>query len=267
MTSGLSFSAALGSRMTDKRLEILRLIGQSGSISQAARDASVSYKAAWQAIDTLTNLAGVPLVARAVGGAGGGGAQVTEAGWQLLEAARQMDQARQQVLQALEQGGAPRLAQWSRLSVRTSLRNQLPCLVQAIEQQGPVVRVRLGLLPAQGAEAQTARAAGDALFARITRESAELLGLVPGQPVLALCKATAVRVVRETAATQAVSDNVLHGHAGRVFKAEGSEGGDEVVVNLGGGQTVVGFALAGSGIRVRGRVLARFDESSVALAA
>jgi molybdate transport repressor ModE-like protein len=51
--------------MADRRIAILRGIAQSGSISQAARDVGVSYKAAWQAIDTLTNLAGVPLVAAA----------------------------------------------------------------------------------------------------------------------------------------------------------------------------------------------------------
>ena len=67
----LSLSAALGHALTDKRIDILRHIGECGSISQAARAAGVSYKAAWQAVDTLTNLAGAQLVARAVGGAGG----------------------------------------------------------------------------------------------------------------------------------------------------------------------------------------------------
>jgi molybdate transport system regulatory protein len=37
---------------------VLRRVGQTGSISQAAREAGISYKAAWQAIDTLTNLSG-----------------------------------------------------------------------------------------------------------------------------------------------------------------------------------------------------------------
>ena len=67
---------ALGHDVADKRIDILRRIGAGGSISQAARDAGVSYKAAWQALDTLTNLAGVALVERAVGGAGGGGVAV-----------------------------------------------------------------------------------------------------------------------------------------------------------------------------------------------
>lgn len=44
--------------LADKRIDILRRIGDVGSISEAARRAGVSYKAAWQAIETLNNLAG-----------------------------------------------------------------------------------------------------------------------------------------------------------------------------------------------------------------
>ena len=68
MPSPLALPAALGHKPTDKRIAILREVGSCGSISQAARAVGVSYKAAWQAVDTLTNLAGASLVARAVGG-------------------------------------------------------------------------------------------------------------------------------------------------------------------------------------------------------
>lgn len=49
-------------QLVDKRINILRRIHETGSISEAARLSNVSYKAAWQALETLTNLAGVPLV-------------------------------------------------------------------------------------------------------------------------------------------------------------------------------------------------------------
>lgn len=58
-------------------------MGQAGSIPQAASDAGVSYKAAWQAIDTLSNLKGQAQVDHPVGGTGGGGAG-TKALGQLL---------------------------------------------------------------------------------------------------------------------------------------------------------------------------------------
>ncbi|MEP6790525.1 MAG: ModE family transcriptional regulator, partial [Ramlibacter sp.] len=53
MVTKLKLEGALGHVAVDKRMEILRRVGQGGSISQAARDAGVSYKAAWQALDTL----------------------------------------------------------------------------------------------------------------------------------------------------------------------------------------------------------------------
>jgi molybdate transport system regulatory protein len=74
-TQSLALTEALGHTISDKRLEILRRVGQSSSISQAAREAGISYKAAWQALDTLSNLSGWVLVERTVGGSGGGGAR------------------------------------------------------------------------------------------------------------------------------------------------------------------------------------------------
>ena len=70
-TPQLQLAGALGHEATDKRIDILRRIGETGSISEAARAAGVSYKAGWQAIDTLSNLAGVALVERVVGGVDG----------------------------------------------------------------------------------------------------------------------------------------------------------------------------------------------------
>ena len=146
--SNLQLADALGHESADKRLDILRRIGDVGSISEAARGAGVSYKAAWQAVDTLSNLAGTPLLERTVGGSGGGGALLTLAGEQLLLAADLLSQARLQVLAHLSQsqGGAggtiPRV---NALGLRTSLRNQLPCFVKAIRAQGQAIRVELRL--------------------------------------------------------------------------------------------------------------------------
>ena len=87
MTDSVSLANAFAHGTTDKRIEVLRQIGQTGSISQAAREAGISYKAAWQAIDTLTNLTGVSLVEKVVGGVGGGGAKLTDEGERLLQIA------------------------------------------------------------------------------------------------------------------------------------------------------------------------------------
>ena len=240
--------------MSDKRIDILRGIGQSGSISQAAREAGVSYKAAWQAIDTLTNLAGVPLVQRAVGGAGGGGATLTPHGTQLLELARELDTAKALIQQRwLAASGAAAESGATPFSLRTSMRNQLPATVIGVETAGPVSRVQLRV------------GEGAVLYARLTRESVELLGLQPGLGVIALCKATSVRVTRLTSVPAAaeVPVNQLHG---KVTSIERGPQGDEVTLELPAGGRIIGFADSGSGLRARQHGLVEVDESVVVVA-
>lgn len=277
MPASLSLSDALGHALSDKRIDILRQIGQGGSISQAARAVGVSYKAAWQAVDTLTNLAGTPLVKRAVGGAGGGGAVLTEAGQQLLTAADAMAQARGAVL-ARWQADPHAGRAVARLAVRTSMRNQWPCLVQGLQVHGQIVLVHLGLALAAAGEwacepPESDRSDGaDFLAARITRESAELLGLQPGLAVQALCKATAVRVERAAPGAPVpqapASTYRLPAKAVRVVRGAL---GDEVAAELmlgtrATGVQMVGFAAPGSGLRVGSRVVLVVEDTAVVLA-
>lgn len=240
---------ALGHPLSDRRLQVLRALGECGSISQAAREVGVSYKAAWQAIDTLSNLAGVPVVAKSVGGAGGGGAKLTVAGQELLRAAQAMAQARGAVMQQL-QAHSP-VTTLQRLDIQTSMRNQWPCVVQQVELAGPLALVHVQSLHG---EVQ--------VTARITAESAQLLGLQVGMTVLAMCKATAVQVVAERAASN-VAGNTLMGKATRV--TQGAIG-DEVAVQMAGGVQWVGFSPANSGLRAGRKVRVHMPEAAVVLA-
>lgn len=249
--SSTSIFDALGHGPADRRLAVLREIGAGGSISQAARTVGVSYKAAWQALDTLTNLAGVPLVERVVGGTGGGGARLTEAAHELLAAADAMHAARAQ-LAAQAHPGAGAQAAVLRLAVQTSMRNQWPCSVQALHGSGPLVRVQLHGT-AGGGGALT-------VWSRITRESCELLALRPGASVQALCKATAVRVLPAAGADLA-QPNHWPGRATRI--ARGALG-DEVAADAAGVQ-MVGFAAPGLRLRAGSRVVLGVEESAVAL--
>ena len=130
------------------------------------------------------------------------------------------------------------------------MRNQLPAVVAALQPHGPLLRVVLAL------------AEGATLGARITAESAELLGLAPGLPVLALCKATAVTVARP-GAPRPPRANLLAGRAARVARGDA---GDEVAVELPGGLAMVGFAAPGSGLRAGSAVALRVDEAAVVIA-
>ncbi len=249
-TRSLKLHSALGHEAADKRIDILRRIGEAGSISEAARSAGVSYKAAWQALDTLSNLAGTALVESAVGGSGGGGARLTPAGGQLLQAADAMARARAQVLARLSgRKGAPAsLAGVAALGLRTSMRNQLPCTVTALKRSGAMLRVELSL------------GDGTSLGARITRESGQLLGLEAGIAVLALCKATAVQVGGRSRAAD--GRNVLTGIVTRGSRTAGGE----VAFTLAGGLQMVGFAATGVVLKAQGIAVASMDETAVVVA-
>lgn len=238
---------ALGHKASDKRLDILRRIGEVGSISQAARDAGVSYKAAWQAVDTLSNLAGSMLLEKAVGGSGGGGARLTETGHKLLAAAERMHTARTAVVAQLD--GHPAFSAGA-LALRTSMRNTLPCTVHRVQPKAGAMNVQLRLHD------------GQMITARITRESAQLLGLVKGLEVLALCKATAVKVSSMVQNTLDDDTNWLQGTASRL-PAAGRAG--EVSLRLGGELNLVGFADAGHGLHKGYPVMARFEWSALVI--
>ena len=66
------------------KADLLELIDETGSISQAGRRMGMSYKRAWMLVETLNASFAGPLVVSERGGAGGGGARLTPAGAQVL---------------------------------------------------------------------------------------------------------------------------------------------------------------------------------------
>ncbi|MBM4460575.1 MAG: LysR family transcriptional regulator [Chloroflexi bacterium] len=62
------------------RVELLQAIEDTGSISAAAQRMKVEYQRAWHKLAEMEKGLGVALVERRTGGAGGGGARLTEVG-------------------------------------------------------------------------------------------------------------------------------------------------------------------------------------------
>ena len=249
-TNGIQFETVLASVMTDKRVEVLRSIQQVGSISQAARANGVSYKAAWQAVEILGNLAGKALIEKVVGGAGGGGARLTPEGLQVLQAADLLNAARDQALQAMradKRMSSLNLSGIAGVGLRTSMRNQLPCTVTCITRTQGAVLVVLALANAQ------------VLKSRITSESLQLLGLVKGMRVLAMCKAAAVVVAPTIVAVGGI--NVLTGtvRRGRVTDDR------QVNVELSTGIQLAGFADATGSLKNKQPVMVAVDENAVVI--
>lgn len=249
--SKIHFQDVLGSSSTDKRLEVLRSIHHAGSISEAARVNGVSYKAAWQALETLSNLAGVPLVDKVVGGSGGGGARLTPEGLQVLQAADLLNAARETALNQIERsthGAKLNLRGLASVGFRTSMRNQLPCLVKEITKTRSSARVSMSLPD------------GQQLASKITLESLQLLNLQVEQQVLAMFKATAVTIAPTIVAVGGV--NLLHGKVAR--RGTGSSG-VEVSLQITPGLGLVGFADAESPLKLRQWGMAAVEENAVVI--
>lgn len=76
------------------RIELLRGIVKTGSISSSAKSMRMSYKAAWDSVDAMNNLSPSQLVISATGGRGGGGTKVTKDGELAIEAFDELEKAK-----------------------------------------------------------------------------------------------------------------------------------------------------------------------------
>jgi molybdate transport system regulatory protein len=236
--------AALGDTTSDRRLQLLSDADRLGSISAAARAHKISYKAAWQAIETLSNLTGFPLLEKAVGGAGGGGVRLSEAGRRLLRASEVLAQLRRQAAREVGQDIDGPAAQGLRTSMRNQLRGRVIALKRESRARGAPVTVILETMTETDPER---------FQARITQESVQLLGLATGMTVVALCKATAVRVVHSH------QPKMLRGVVQAVHRF-GEQA--EVACRLGDGSLLIGFCQAAKSLKKGASISAEVDPSA-----
>lgn len=73
-----------GAMIGPGKAELLQHIRETGSIAAAGRQMDMSYKRAWMLVEEMNAAFRDPLVARVRGGPGGGGAQLTDAGAEVL---------------------------------------------------------------------------------------------------------------------------------------------------------------------------------------
>lgn len=170
------------------RIALLAAIGETGSITSAAKAVGMSYKGAWDAIDTMNNLAGEPLVVRSTGGKGGGGTTLTPRAVKLIDTFRAVEREHRRFLEragAAIEGFATEWDLIGRIGVKTSARNQLYGTVSAITRGTVNDEVSLAL------------PGGHTIVAVLTHESTETLGLVKGAAAFALIKASWVVLLVE----------------------------------------------------------------------
>lgn len=208
-----------------QRIALLQHIAEQGSITRAAKSAGLSYKAAWDAIDELNNLAQKPLVERSVGGRGGGGAKLSIEGERVLRLYQRLQVLQAQVLEATEETGDLDLL--SRLTLRTSARNQLLGRIESITRHGHNDLIRLRL------------AAQVCIDAQITHDSTTRLQLAIDTDVVALIKAGWLQLLApgQPATT---GYNYLSGTVEDIIDAD--DGPSEVRIALHSGQILCSLA-------------------------
>lgn len=177
----LWFQRGASSLGGEARIALLEHIRTEGSITAAAKAAGMSYKAAWDAIDAMNNLAGEPLVVRSTGGRGGGGTALTPRAEKLIKAFRAIEYEHRKFLERIGAGIEHFEDQWrliERLGMQTSARNQLYGTVTAIRAGAVNDEVEIGL------------PGGQPIVAILTHESTRALQLKVGADAFALIKAS-----------------------------------------------------------------------------
>ncbi len=204
------------------KLQVLLLseIDKCGSITHAAKAVGVSYKTAWDAIETMNHLAGTPLVARAAGGKGGGGSQLTARGAQLVENFQLIEAAHQRYLTDIvsQTGGLlDDMLLLRRLSMKTSARNQF---------LGKVSKITPGVV---NAEVVLRTGDGVEVVAVITHDSCQSLGLTLDAEAFALVKSSAVMLLP---AGQNIKTSARNHYSGRISRLVPGAINTEVLVAL-----------------------------------
>ncbi len=240
------------------RVELLVAIAETGSISAAARSMGMSYKAAWQAVDAMNNLADEPLVERTTGGQHGGGTRLTKAGHSTIAMFHRVEEEYRLFLSRLSDGLA-NFEQFNQLmrrfSMKTSARNQF---------LGKIIRVIKG---AVNGEVELDIGDGQHIVATITNESIEDLKLETGREAYALIKASAPILVTDGDPIKTSARNRLCGRV--VTCIEGAVNG-EVGVELAGGKRLTAIitndSIRSLGLKEGVKVCALIKASNVILA-
>jgi len=74
------------------RVQLLKAINDTGSLSKAAKSLNISYKKAWDLLDSVNKSAKKPVTINSIGGKGGGGAELTDYGKALIKTFDEINQ-------------------------------------------------------------------------------------------------------------------------------------------------------------------------------
>ena len=174
----------------EKRIRLLEAIDSCGSISSAAKTVGLSYKAAWEAVDTMNNLSHAPLVTKSTGGSGGGGTTLTELGKEMVKNYAILKHEYERfihTLSHLSEFNVEHIKNLQRIAMQISARNQL------MGKIGEIKKAKVN------AEVHIVLKSGVILVSTITNSAIEEMGLSIGDEVVGIIKASSVLVAKDEA--------------------------------------------------------------------
>lgn len=231
LTQAISVAALLcqldeGQDTADPIIALLEAVAEHGSINKAAKAVGLSYKGAWERIETMNNLSPSPLVIRQTGGSGGGGTILTRQGKEFVSRARLFRFELKKLVTFFQDRPEEAFTMFRTLKgmeMKLSARNVWLGNVTNIEKGGVNSIVTIGLK------------GEDTIVSTITHNSVERLGLAADKEVYAIVKAPSVMISTDLDPTKISARNILTGTVNRIVSGAVN---DEVIIDIAGGNTV-----------------------------
>lgn len=219
--------------LLEKRIELLIAIKRTGSISKAAKEVPMSYKAAWEAIEAMNNLSTTPIVQRETGGVGGGGTTLTPYGENLIETFEILKKEQKKFLENLSQLtdiNTGTLKDIRRLSMQISARNQISGVVELISK-GTV-----------NAEVYVKLKSGYTIVSVITNTAVNNLDLKIGDEVVAIFKSSTVLITTDISLNISARNKLQ----GKVDLIQQGEINSELIIDIGNGDKIASIITSNS---------------------
>ncbi len=169
------------------RVELLKTIDRIGSIHSAAKEMKMSYKAAWERINSMDELADQPLLIRTTGGKSGGGTKLTPYAHELIATFEKLEVAHREFIDRFSKAGSDdkQLKHiLNRTFLTTSARNQLFGRVEKISFDSVEAELHIRV------------SANLSLISSITTASAKSMNLDLDTGVYAIIKSSDISISR-----------------------------------------------------------------------
>lgn len=176
-----------------KRIRLLKEIRDCGSINQAAKNAKVSYKSAWDHLEAMNAISPKPLLERNTGGKNGGGTVLTSYAERLLQLYDLLEQTQEKAFHILQDESIPLnslLTATAKFSLQSSARNQFFGQVSQLTENDVLCYVEIAIANFS-----------QNLTACITTQSAKRLNLSLGKEVMLMVKAPWIQIHTENPET------------------------------------------------------------------